>query len=675
MKKIPYLIAIIFTTFSLISAQTDSTVVEVFSENVIKFGNGMNTEPVIEEDNGRIISRNIELPVFEEPVQITAYLDVIAYGDPWDRAGSIYLTAENMDDVEILKFITSYGRSYSHKLDVTDLAPLLMGKSEINAMIDTWSGGWKVNLKLVYKKVSDIEQAVWTEGIFNDQSLEADEVDEENPTKTVNIPAGIDKVQLTYYCSGHCTDGRGADEFVPKTHKIFVDDELVYDYVPWRDDCEKFPSDGNYWLSRSGWCPGDKVYPVKLDLSEQLSPGEHEIRFWVEDIRPRGSDGHLGYWRVSSFLTEWMGDEEISASRIEVTAPQYENLIPTDFAVPIRVDLLNNQGLLAINESAELEIKSSNNNVLFSTDKENWSNPLDYSMLKGSGQFWVKAKEQIDFEIEVEDKSGSLNSPDNIEMSIYKNIAGSATANAPDACNWESEKPAFAIDGDNSTKWCDNNGNPPHYIDFKLDQKYGLNYFIIRHAGAGGEAYHMNTDTYEIQFHDGIDWVTCASLDENMDDETGNVTSHYLNEAINTDSLRLYIINPEVGGGTVARIYEVEMYNVPFDPTTGVSEISNGVIQEFKIYPNYPNPFNPDTKVKFFVPEYSKVSVNVYNSLGQLVKVVMNGELTKGHHFISWDAKNMHNKNVAAGTYYLNLKYKTSKGKMGSLTQKMIYLP
>ena len=70
--------------------------------------------------------------------------------------------------------------------------------------------------------------------------------------------------------------------------------------------CKKW-SDG-YWssdYSRSGWCPGDIVAPLELDLTDHLTPGTHTVRFMIENVRPEDENGHFGYWRISGRLLGW----------------------------------------------------------------------------------------------------------------------------------------------------------------------------------------------------------------------------------------------------------------------------------------------------------------------------------------------------------------------------------
>jgi hypothetical protein len=131
----------------------------------------------------------------------------------------------------------------------------------------------------------------------------------------VVVPEGARRVMLRYFTSGHCTDGRGADEFVTKDNVILVDGAEVHRFRPWRADCRDFRDVNPYcrrWFDgswsadfdRSGWCPGDAVEPVEIDVTEHLTAGPHRIGFLVEDVRPEDESG-LGYWRVSAALVGW----------------------------------------------------------------------------------------------------------------------------------------------------------------------------------------------------------------------------------------------------------------------------------------------------------------------------------------------------------------------------------
>ncbi len=61
----------------------------------------------------------------------------------------------------------------------------------------------------------------------------------------------------------------------------------------------------------------------------------------------------------------------------------------------------------------------------------------------------------------------------------------------------------------------------------------------------------------------------------------------------------------------------------------------------FTLYQNYPNPFNPSTTIKFALPVDSRVKINVYNSLGQLVETLVDKEMESGYHEVNFDASRL----------------------------------
>jgi len=273
-------------------------------------------------DNGRVMTTYHEFPAPAGRPRVTAVLrirpvrqDMLSVVDRWDRAGHVALVKPGMAPVEMVKFVTAYGGATEHEVDVTRLAPLLVGHCAFEVFIDTWvTPAWKVDVELVFAPGAGAGVPAWARGLFfADGGLTA-----ETPATScrVEIPDGTRRTVLNVLVSGHCTDGRDADEFVTKDNVILVDGVEVHRFRPWRDDCGELRalnpycarwSDGS-WSSdydRSGWCPGDVVRPVAVDLSAWLTPGGHEVEYCVEDIRPADAEGHHGYWRVSAHLAGW----------------------------------------------------------------------------------------------------------------------------------------------------------------------------------------------------------------------------------------------------------------------------------------------------------------------------------------------------------------------------------
>ncbi len=72
----------------------------------------------------------------------------------------------------------------------------------------------------------------------------------------------------------------------------------------------------------------------------------------------------------------------------------------------------------------------------------------------------------------------------------------------------------------------------------------------------------------------------------------------------------------------------------------------------FKLSQNYPNPFNPLTKIEYTLPRQSRVTIEIYNVLGQRIRSLVDGEQPAGTYRISWDGKNSSGESVATGVYF-----------------------
>jgi fibronectin type 3 domain-containing protein len=74
--------------------------------------------------------------------------------------------------------------------------------------------------------------------------------------------------------------------------------------------------------------------------------------------------------------------------------------------------------------------------------------------------------------------------------------------------------------------------------------------------------------------------------------------------------------------------------------------------QAYELRQNFPNPFNSNTTIIFAIPEEAKVSLDVFNILGQKIRTLINKEQrNEGYHVIEWDSKNNRGISVASGMY------------------------
>lgn len=106
----------------------------------------------------------------------------------------------------------------------------------------------------------------------------------------------------------------------------------------------------------------------------------------------------------------------------------------------------------------------------------------------------------------------------------------------------------------------------------------------------------------------------------------------------------------------------IDVYN-----PSGVTSLNNeGTIKpsEFKLYNNYPNPFNPVTNIRFAVPKTAFVSVKVYDALGREISSLVNEVKKVGEYNLSYNASDL-----PSGIYFYTLKSESF-----SSTKKMILI-
>lgn len=82
-----------------------------------------------------------------------------------------------------------------------------------------------------------------------------------------------------------------------------------------------------------------------------------------------------------------------------------------------------------------------------------------------------------------------------------------------------------------------------------------------------------------------------------------------------------------------------------------IEKIGEPTPKDFAISQNYPNPFNPTTTINFDLPVDSRVSITIYNVLGQAVKEIVNADFPAGYHKVAFDGSNL-----SSGVYIYQIK-------------------
>lgn len=88
---------------------------------------------------------------------------------------------------------------------------------------------------------------------------------------------------------------------------------------------------------------------------------------------------------------------------------------------------------------------------------------------------------------------------------------------------------------------------------------------------------------------------------------------------------------------------------------TMVSIDETALPSEYALQPNYPNPFNPTTTLRYDLPDQGFVRITIYNQLGQLVRSLVNREESAGYKSMIWDARDNTGRQVGTGIYFYRI--------------------
>ena len=86
-------------------------------------------------------------------------------------------------------------------------------------------------------------------------------------------------------------------------------------------------------------------------------------------------------------------------------------------------------------------------------------------------------------------------------------------------------------------------------------------------------------------------------------------------------------------------------------PPVSVEREDPLIPDKFIVHQNFPNPFNPETEIRFALTKDSHVVINVYNTLGQLIGTLTDSHYSAGFHSVHWDGKDGNGSHVSSGVY------------------------
>ncbi|UPQ78189.1 GLPGLI family protein [Flavobacterium azooxidireducens] len=344
----------------------------VFENETINFSDqSKSNDSILRFANGTVILRKMKFPTIKNGSPIFVELKTNSTGDAYDRTGSLFVIPANAENTffnglkngintlpiyqngngktyqgvvlkddyqpltELMRFFTPFGiKQYNHislkdktwynevpyRQDISELQPVLSGQEMwVGAFIGNYDqGGHSVSAEItIHPQENESKKKTFALPLFNTtnvmemgrQEYATMFSNEKGLEVTFTLDKTIKNAQLRYITTGHGGWENG-DEFVPKKNSIYLNEQLAFSFIPWRQDCGSYrlfnPASGNFDnglsssdYSRSNWCPGTVTNPMLIDLGD-LSAGKHTLRVQIPQGLPEG--GSFSAWNVSGIL-------------------------------------------------------------------------------------------------------------------------------------------------------------------------------------------------------------------------------------------------------------------------------------------------------------------------------------------------------------------------------------
>jgi hypothetical protein len=170
-----------------------------------------------------------------------------------------------------------------------------------------------------------------------------------------------------------------------------------------------------------------------------------------------------------------------------------------------------------------------------------------------------------------------------------------------------------------------------------------------------------------------LNWSTATEVNNSgFQVERKSINGNYISvgfvqgKGTTTEEQNYMFADKDLAVGT----YTYRLKQMDFDGTFEYSpevEAEVGVPMEFELSQNYPNPFNPSTSIKFSLVTDSRVTLRLFDVIGQEVATLINNDLAAGYHSTIVDGSNL-----SSGVYFYRLDATGVNGQKYSSVKKMI---
>jgi hypothetical protein len=109
-------------------------------------------------------------------------------------------------------------------------------------------------------------------------------------------------------------------------------------------------------------------------------------------------------------------------------------------------------------------------------------------------------------------------------------------------------------------------------------------------------------------------------------------------------------------GSNPTDVYPVLKGGKVFCPVNNHNRALEGLPKKYSLFQNFPNPFNPETEITYALPHSGNVKLEIFNILGERVRILVNSWREPGFHKVIWKGTDPNDNPVTSGVYFYRIK-------------------
>ena len=184
---------------------------------------------------------------------------------------------------------------------------------------------------------------------------------------------------------------------------------------------------------------------------------------------------------------------------------------------------------------------------------------------------------------------------------------------------------ANGIDGLRAYSYADSSFTNTAHVEIDSGEVHGVavdsdGTIFTTNTGFSGTTYSRPDDGLRAYIYDGSSFINTAHI---------NDEGFAKNVALNSNRT-VFLANGDEG-----------LIAYTYSGFTDISDTLSRIPVKYELSQNYPNPFNSSTKIKYTIPKFAKVKIEIFNLLGQRIETLLNKSMTAGSHAVKFTAKDI----------------------------------